>query len=865
MADQARSGMGRDRSVRSGFVRLAAIGGVAGLVISIFLVAGVAARTAPKPVEHHQAGPARLIGDWDESPVQTPAQALAGFDVVPGFEVSLFASEPMIEDPVAMAFDEDGRLWVIEMQSYMPNIEGDGELSPTSRVVVLEDTDGDGRADRDTVFLDGLVLPRAILPCYGGALVIEPPNLLFCRDTNGDGEADEKKVLLTGFDGHENPEHAGNALRWGLDNWIHLSQFEIDIKFDGKTATTRPVPRVGQWGMTFDDQGRACYTPNSDSLFMDYVPKQYRARNGPQGGLRGIYTRVGRDVTVFSARPNTGVNRGYRPEQLLSDGRLATLTSACGPAMYNADLFGPEFAGNAFICEPAANIIKRIVPREQNGLPYWVNAYSDDEFLTSTDERFRPTDAQIAPDGSLFICDMYRGIIQHRTYLTEYLAEEIRARGLEYPLGLGRVYRIAPAGTPPMRARVLSEASDDELVAVLGSSNQQQRLTAQRLLVERRATGAAGALRDMLLNSDQPLARLHALRTLEGIGAVTQRDVVAALGDADERVVANACQVAEGMDPFAMLDGLVKAAARPERLLRVQAALSLGAIQTEASREALIALARERAGDEYMRSAAVNALAGHEVEAVATLLAEEGWPGDASGRAMMAELLDTALRSPNAVDVFDLFVRLAVVSPARAEAVLARIASAQKLSEQRPRTLSLSREPRGWTELVVAGSGHLSEQAARSDQHLAWPGRPEPEKAALTSNQRLLLARGAQVYVYCQGCHGSDGAGMGSQYPPLAGSPRVMGPPELLARVLLHGFEGPIERAGVTYNDTMPPAPLGDDREFAAVMSYIRANFGNDADPVSPDLVAKVRADSRGRTRPWKPDELDSLSTEVHP
>ncbi|KAA0213284.1 MAG: dehydrogenase [Cyanobacteria bacterium CYA] len=759
--------------------RLSGVAGAAAgattTAVALVIVASIAARSAPKVAGPGQFAPhsAALPGQWDQSPVRSPAQALAGFDVAPGFEVSLFASEPMIEDPVAMAFDEDGRLWVVEMQSYMPNIEGDGELSPTSRVVVLEDTDGDGRADRDTVFLDGLVLPRAILPCHGGALVIEPPNLLFCRDTDADGRADEKKVILTGFDGHENPEHAGNALRWGLDNWIHLSQFEIDIRFDGQKAITRPVPRVGQWGMTFDDSGRACYTPNSDSLYMDYVPKHYRPRNDPQGGLRGVYARVGRDVAVFSARPNTGVNRGYRTAQLRADGRLATLTSACGPAMYNADLFGPEFAGNVFLCEPAANIIKRIVPRERNGLPYWVNAYSDDEFLTSTDERFRPVDAQVAPDGSLFVCDMYRGIIQHRTYLTEYLAGEIRARGLETPLGLGRIYRIAPTGAPVMSPRKLSEATNTELVELLGHPNQQQRVTAQRLLIERRATDAGGALESLLFNSENPLARLHALRTLEGVGQLSQRDVLLALADADPRVVAHACEIAESMDPFEVLDALVRAAQRPERLLRVQAALSLGALQTEGAREALVGLARAHAGDEFMRSAIVNSLAGHEVEAAAMLLVDESWPGDAADRAMMAELLDTGLRSGNAADVLDLCVRLAANSPARAEAILARVASVQKLGEQRPRTLRLAREPRGWTELVLAGSGHLSEQAGRSDRFLAWPGRPDSEKAALTSDQRLLLARGAQVYVYCQGCHGSNGQGMGVPYPPLADSPRV--------------------------------------------------------------------------------------------
>jgi len=797
--------------------------------------------------------------------VLSAAEALKRFDIVEGFEISLFAAEPMIEDPVAMAFDEDGRLWVVEMQSYMPNIEGAGELAPTSRVVVLEDTDGDGQADRDTVFLDGLILPRAVMPCYGGALIIEPPNLLFCRDTNGDGRADEKRVLLTGFNGHENPEHAGNALRWGFDNWIHLSQFGIDIFFDGQSARTRRVPAHGQWGQTLDDWGRSYYTPNSESLRGDYVSKHYRYRaGGSSDALRGLYVRVGRDVSVFSARPNTGVNRGYRPGQLRPDGRLASLTAACGPVLYVADAFGDGFYNNAFVCEPAANIVKRLVPRVENGLPQWINAYNDDEFLTSTDERFRPVDAQVGPDGALYICDMYRGVIQHRTYLTSYLADEIRARGLEYPLGLGRIYRITRKGAERHKVQPLSHASNAELVAVLAEPNLTRRLAAQRLLVERRPSDVSDLLRDMLNNAPEPTARVHALRTLEGIGAATSADVIAALADEDERVVFNACELAEVFDPFEMLEPLVAVLDREDRLLRMQAALSIGSLQTEASRDVLVELARSHADDELMRSAVVNSLAGHEVDALSTLLADDDWPGDAHDRAMLSELADAAINADQGVRLLELFVRMAARSPARAEMLITRVAHWQRLDGS-ARTLTLVREPRGWTELVTASAGRLSDLAARVDRKLHWPGRPEAETTALTTDQRLLLARGAQVYVYCQGCHGASGEGMGTQYPPLAGSPRVLGPPERLARVLLHGLEGPIERRGVVYDDTMPPAPLSDDREFAAVMSYIRSAFGNEAEPVEPALVAQVREKTRGRTRPWTQRELEALPSENQP
>src|SRR4029079_5737365 len=126
-----------------------------------------------------------------------------------------------------------------------------------------------GVLERGTVFLDRLVLPRAVAPCYGGALVIEAPDLYFCRDTNGDGQADEKRKLLSGFGGLERPEHAGNGLIRGLDNWYHLSQHGVEFKFDGKTITTRPTPAHGQWGIAMDDIGRFYYTPNSNALLAD--------------------------------------------------------------------------------------------------------------------------------------------------------------------------------------------------------------------------------------------------------------------------------------------------------------------------------------------------------------------------------------------------------------------------------------------------------------------------------------------------------------------------------------------------------------------------------------------------------------------
>ena len=155
------------------------------------------------------------------SPPLSPEEAMESFVLQPGHRIELVASEPLIGDPVQIVFDASGDLWVCEMRGYMPDADGLGEEEPVGRIVRLRDLDGDGDMDESTVFLDHLVLPRAIAPAFDGLLVVEPPNLVYCRDTDGDGRADDSQVLVSGFGGIENPEHAGNGLRYGIDNWYY--------------------------------------------------------------------------------------------------------------------------------------------------------------------------------------------------------------------------------------------------------------------------------------------------------------------------------------------------------------------------------------------------------------------------------------------------------------------------------------------------------------------------------------------------------------------------------------------------------------------------------------------------------------------
>jgi len=321
----------------------------------------------------------------------------------------------------------------------------------------------------------------------------------------------------------------------------------------------------------------------------------------------------------------TGINRGYR--SLDDDGKMFAVTAACGPVIYRGALFAQEYAGDAFICEPSGNLIKRIAIDARDGTVKGRNAYEGTEFITSTDERFRPVNLINGPDGALYVADMYRGVLQHRTYVTSYLRAQIKERNLEQPLSLGRIYRIVPDGAPKAAfASNLAGLSAADLVARLADANGWVRDTAQRLLVERRDPAAAAALRALLAATPAPLGRLHALWTLDGLGALDAALVLRALGDTDIRVLAAAVRLAEPFWPPARLltwrARVTALVTSPEASVRLQVALTLGQLRTPAASAALRSLVLAQPDQPFLLDAIVSGLGGREDEFVAGLVAE---------------------------------------------------------------------------------------------------------------------------------------------------------------------------------------------------------------------------------------------------
>lgn len=456
------------------------------------------------------------------SPELTPEESMKKMHLEDGFTVQLVASEPLVIAPVVLTFDDKGRIWVVEMQDYMPDTLGTGENEPIGKVVILSDKNGDGVMDDRKVFLDSLVLPRAISFVENGILVAEPPYLNYYTIEN-DKPVNKVLVDSTYADGG-NVEHQPNGLLRAMDNWIYSAKSAKRYRKKGNKWLIERTHFRGQWGISQDDEGRLFYNTNSENLLGDYFLPGLGAYNEHQRNVEGFNKKIVNNNRVYPAHLTPGVNRGYMEGVLDDSLRLKNFTAACGPVIYNGQAFGKEYYGNAFVAEPSANLIKRNIIREAGFKVTGEEAYDNKEFLASEDERFRPVNLHVGLDGALYVVDFYRGIIQHKTYLTPYLKNEIRQRNITRPLSAGRIYKIVPTKSTEKAPVITNEPN--ALLQLLQHSNGVVRNKAQQMIVDQKMVELVPSLRSNLADSANALKVFHSLWTLEGLNALQPADVL---------------------------------------------------------------------------------------------------------------------------------------------------------------------------------------------------------------------------------------------------------------------------------------------------------------------------------------------------
>jgi len=489
--------------------------------ISMMLFAGCTSGNNSK--ENSPAAFRKKI-DTVDAPVLTPSESLKHFVLEKNFNIQLVASEPLVSAPVAISFDNAGRIWAVEMNAYMPDTSGNGEDEPIGKIVILEDKNHDGIMDTRKVFMDSLVMPRAICLFDDGILVAEPPNLWFVE--NDHDKAGKKYLVDSNYANGGNVEHQPNGLLRGLDNWIYNAKSAMRYRRIGKNKWIKERTHFrGQWGISQDERGRLYYNTNSDNVIGDYFSPGLGGENPHQQAVQGYNENIVPDNRVYPIHPTPGVNRGYMKGVLDDSLRLVDFTAACGPVLFNSYAYGKDYYDNAFVAEPAANLIKRNILSFDVDSTSGKQAYQGKEFLASTDERFRPVNLYVGPDGAMYVVDMYRGIIQHKTYLTPYLAGEAMKRGLDQPLNCGRIYKIIFDGNN-LEVPVFKRNSDS-LLSYLNSSNEWLRETAHNYIVDEQLTSLTPSLQQMLGSDSTLTGRTNALWVLEGLNKLHNSDLTA--------------------------------------------------------------------------------------------------------------------------------------------------------------------------------------------------------------------------------------------------------------------------------------------------------------------------------------------------
>lgn len=395
--------------------------------------------------------------------------------------LDLVAFEPMINAPIALDIDHRGRYWVLEMPDYMPDIDAATEDIPQGRIVIISDTDGDGLMDHSKIFMDKLHQPRALALVYGGLLYAETPNLYFVPIK---GSSPGEKILVDStYAVGGNVEHQPNGLLYNIDNWIYSAKGRKRYRRINGIWEIEPTSFRGQWGISNDTYGRLYYNDNSNGLYGDYVLPNTNFQNPYIEEYEGIGEYLLRERNIYPVHA-TPINRGYVEGALTEEGIVKNMTSACGPYFYKNSNWPKDYRNNAFISIPEGNLIKRLTVINSQEERRAYNYYNEEEWLTSTDKAFRPVNLYEDFNGDMLIVDFHRGIIQHKTYMTNYLREKIMAGGLDTIYGYGRILKISEKHTYSLQSNFQYQ-SDAALVQLLDHPQYRMRIEAQKEIVHK--------------------------------------------------------------------------------------------------------------------------------------------------------------------------------------------------------------------------------------------------------------------------------------------------------------------------------------------------------------------------------------------
>ncbi len=819
-------------------------------VIALFLLlsAGVA---------YAEEKPFYLTLEPPPAPELSPAEALAAFSIAPGFKVELVASKPLVEDPVAIAWDEFGQLYVAEMRGFMPDAWGNGEDEPVGVVVRLKDNDGDGRFDEREVLLDGLVLPRAVAIVNEGLLIGEPPNLWLCPTDSEDsnGISCSNKVRLAEYGNQPGSvEHAENGLLPAVDNWIYNAKSERRFKLSGRTLVEDKTLFRGQWGITQDNFGNLYYNTNSNLLLGDLYDAQPVISAGNKTAA-GLNIPVSKNDQLFAVRVNPGVNRAYVPGVLREDGRLDKPTSASGMAVYRGHQFPKDLRGHVFVAEPAANAVAQLsVTRGELEVNTEHVLYPDEkwqlrEFLASTDERFRPVDVETGPDGALYVVDMYRGIIQDHVFLSDELRAQALERQLDKPVGMGRIWRVVASNEP---VEAPGEFNNADLVALLKHPNGWHRDVAQRLLVDSPEKDVDTKLRNLVVEA-APVTAVHALWILDARQSLDTATLQSALARESADLQLAAMRAGERqLSKAALLD----LAGSPDKGIAHQATMYLSRFSEDNAVISFLAVKMSQDPDPVQLMGIQVAAAGNELALVRALPR----PGV---NEFVASLVSQVLRR----------------DASQAGALLDAVLAEKEASTQRAMLDGLIKVTRTeeFERVLLAGPHVLFTEApdelwpviAKLRQGFTWPGDDLVAGAKpLSPAEAERMEAGKQYFLErCAICHRADGMGIASLGPPLVESEWVTGPSEPLIRIILHGLQGPITVKGEEWNGVMPghnTIPDFTDDVASGLLTYLGRAWGHTGRIIQPAFVKEVRELEAGRAALWTSGELSKLEINTH-